>query len=171
MSAGPRDHESVPERYPIEIISDDSVLSRRLRRAVPRSAMVPLRIVATSQLPASAALAGSTWTHIVYAGHPSAVEASVWLLAGASGYVTSLKSLAPAVAAVSDGEIWLDPHAAAALYRLIQMVNDSRWDSLAAVSRAAAEGMSWGETCTALGLARTGALLSNLRAQILGNPS
>ncbi len=139
--------------------------------AAPRSATVPLRIVTTSQLPASAALAGSTWTHIIYASHPSAVEASVWLLAGASSYVTSLKSLHPAVAAVSDGEAWLDPHAAAALYRLIQMANDSRWNSLAAASRAAAEGMSWGETCSALGLAQTGSLLSNLRAQILGNLS
>jgi hypothetical protein len=139
--------------------------------AAPRSATVPLRLVTTSQLPASAAPAGSTRTYIVYASHPSAVEASVWLLAGASGYVSSLKSVPVAVAAVSDGEIWLDPHAAAALYRLIQMVNDSRWDSLAAVSRAAAEGMSWSETCSALGLVRTGALLSNLRTQILGNPS
>jgi len=161
----------VPDRYPIEIISDDSVLSRRLRMAAPRSATIPLRLVATPQLPASVALADSTRAHVVYASHPSAVEASVWLLAGASGYVTSLKSVAPAVAAVSDGEIWLDPHAAGAVYRLIQMVNDSRWNSLAAVSRAAAEGMSWGETCSALGLARTGALLSNLRTQILGNPS
>jgi hypothetical protein len=161
----------VPDRYPIEIVSDDSMLSRRLRMAAPRSATVPLRLVTTSQLPASAALAGSTRTYIVYASHPSAVEASVWLLAEASGYVTSLKSLAAAVAAVSDGEIWLDPHAAAALYRLIQMVNDSRWNSLAAASRAAAEGMSWSEACSALGLARTGALLSNLRTQILGNPS
>ena len=171
LPVGPRDHESVPDRYPIEIISDDNILSRRLRMAAPRSATVPLRIATASQLPASVALAGSTWTYIIYAGHPSAVEASVWLLAGASGYVSSLKSLATAVAAVSDGEIWLDPYAAAAVYRLIQMVNDSRWDSLAAVSRAAAEGMSWSQTCSALGLARTGTLLSNLRKQILGNPS
>lgn len=161
----------MPDRYPIEIISDDSALSRRLRTAAARSATIPIRIVTTSRLPASAALAGSTWTHIVYASQPSAVEASVWLLAGASGYVTHLKSLHPAVAAVSDGETWLDPHAAAALYRLIRMANDSRWNSLAAASRAAAEGMNWGETCSALGLAQTGALLSNLRTQILGNPS
>lgn len=139
--------------------------------AAPRSATVPLRIATASQLPAPVALAGSAWTYIIYASHPSAVEASVWLLAGASGYVTSLKSLPAAVAAVSDGEIWLDPHAAAAVYRLIQMVNDARWDSLAAVSRAAAEGMNWSETCSALGLARTGPLLSSLRAHILGNRS
>ncbi len=137
--------------------------------AAPRSATIPLRIVTTSQLPASAAVAGATRTHIAYSSHPSAVEATVWLLAGAVGYVTGLKTLAPAVAAVSDGEIWLDPHAAAALYRLIQMVNDSRLNSLAAASRAAAEGMSWGETSAALGLARTGALLSGLRTQILGD--
>ena len=124
----------------------------------------------TSRLPASAALAGSTWTHIVYASQPSAVEASVWLLAGASGYVTHLKSLHPAVAAGSDGETWLDPHAAAALYRLIRMANDSRWNSLAAASRAAAEGINWGRHPQPSG-SQTGALLSNLRTQILGNPS
>jgi hypothetical protein len=121
-------------------------------------------------LPASTTLAGPTRAYIVYATHPSSVEAAVWLLAGASGYVTSLKSVAAAVAAVSDGEIWLDPHAAAALYRLIQMANDSRWNSLAAASRAAAEGMGWSETCSALELARTGALLRHLRTRILGNP-
>jgi DNA-binding NarL/FixJ family response regulator len=136
--------------------------------ALPRYASIPVTIMITPRPHTSttiADLAGHAEA-VVWASDPSAIEAAVLIAAGASAYVTELEDLAVAVQAVSSGEAWLAPVAAAAVCRLARVTRDPGLSEFAVAARAAASGMAWPLACGAAGVTQTRSLLMQLRRQL-----
>ena len=139
-----------------------------LTRALPRTAATPIRLVITPQPGAQAAVAerADSVQTIVYSTDPSIVEAAILITAGANAYVTHHSDLPAAVQAVSAGEVWLAPVAAAAVCRLIRAAEDSTLDTLAAAARAAAAGQPWDTARQAADITNTINLLATVRQRI-----
>jgi DNA-binding NarL/FixJ family response regulator len=146
-----------PEPWPVGFI-----------HTLPRYAPIPLRIMITPQRHAQTIVAGLRGRPevVVWASDPSAIEAAILIAAGVNAYVTELDDLAAAVGAVSSGEAWLAPVAAAAVCRLARITRDPSLDRLSAAARAAASGQPWALACRSTGLTQTRSLLTHLRRQI-----
>jgi DNA-binding NarL/FixJ family response regulator len=111
----------------IEVIGPD-LWPAGFASALPRHASIPVTIMITPRSHARTAiadLAGHTEV-VVWASDPSAIEAAVLITAGANAYVTDLDDLPSAVRAVSSGEAWLAPVAAAAVCRLARITGEPR---------------------------------------------
>jgi DNA-binding NarL/FixJ family response regulator len=136
--------------------------------ALPRHSTIPVTIIITPRSHARTVIAdraGRTEV-VVWASDPSAIEAAVLIAAGANAYVTDLDDLPLAVEAVSSGEAWLDPVAAAAVCRLARVTRDRGLSELAAAAKAAAAGQGWPLACHAMGVTQTRSLLMQLRRQL-----
>ena len=136
--------------------------------ALPRHAAIPIAIMITPRPHARTAiadLAGHTEV-VVWASDPSAIEAAVLITAGANAYVTDLDDLASAVRAVSSGEAWLAPVAAAAVCRLARITRDPGLYELSVAARATAAGQPWPLACRAVGATGTQSLLMQLKRQL-----
>jgi len=136
--------------------------------ALPRYAAIPITVMITPRSHASTAIADLEGHAevLVWACDPSAIEAAVLIAAGASAYVTELEELAVAVQAVSWGEAWLAPVAAAAVCRLARVTRDPGLSEFAVAARAAASGLAWPLACGAAGVTQTRSLLMQLRRQL-----
>jgi len=146
-----------PEPWPVGFAS-----------ALPRHASIPITIMLTPRphaITTIADMAGHTEV-VVWARDPSAIEAAVLITAGANAYVTDLNDLAAAVRAVSSGEAWLAPVAAAAVCRLARVTCDPGLYELSVAARATAQGQGWPLACRAAGATQTGSLLMQLRRQL-----
>src|SRR5664280_2355042 len=110
--------------------------------ALPRSSAIPVRILIAPQPRARTSIAELRGRRevVVWASDPSAVEAAVLITAGANAYVTELDDLMAAIRAVTSGEIWLAPVAAAAVCRLARITRDPHFDKLSVAARAATLG-------------------------------
>jgi DNA-binding NarL/FixJ family response regulator len=136
--------------------------------ALPRHAAIPIAIIITPRPEARTTIAdleGHTEV-VVWASDPSAIEAAVLITAGANAYVTDLNDLVAAVRAVSSGEAWLAPVAAAAVCRLARVTRDPGLYELSVAARAAAAGQGWPLACRAAGATQTRSLLMQLRRQL-----
>jgi DNA-binding NarL/FixJ family response regulator len=136
--------------------------------ALPRSSAIPVRILIAPQPRARTSIAELRGRRevVVWASDPSAVEAAVLITAGANAYVTELDDLAAAIRAVTSGEIWLAPVAAAAVCRLARITRDPHFDKLSVAARAAARGQAWPLACLSTGLTQAQSLLTELRWQL-----
>src|SRR5450756_1627362 len=125
--------------------------------ALPRSSAIPVRILIAPQPRARTSIAELRGRRevVVWASDPSAIEAAVLITAGANAYVTDLDDLASAVRAVSSGEAWLAPVAAAAVCRLARITGDPGLYELSVAARATAAGHPWPLACRAAGLTDT----------------
>ena len=139
-----------------------------LLRALPRRSAVPVQVLITPQPHARTSIAELRGHKevVVWAQDSSAVEAAVLIAAGANAYVTQLGDLAAAVRAVSTGETWLAPVAAAAVSRLARSSANPAFTSLSAAARAAAAGQPWPLACRSIDLRHTQSLLQQLRLQL-----
>jgi DNA-binding NarL/FixJ family response regulator len=136
--------------------------------ALPRHASIPVTIMITPRphsITTIADLAGHAEV-VVWASDPSAIEAAVLITAGANAYVTDLDDLASAVRAVSSGEAWLAPVAAAAVCRLARITGDPGLYELSVAARATAAGQPWPLACRAAGLSGTQSLLMQLKRRL-----
>ena len=136
--------------------------------ALPRHTAIPITVIITPHPHARttiADLAGHVEV-VVWAIDPSAIEAAVLITAGANAYVTELDDLASAVQAMSSGEAWLAPVAAAAVCRLARITRNPGLYELSVAARAAASGTAWPLACRAAGITHTRSLLMQLRRQL-----
>ena len=136
--------------------------------ALPRHRAIPITVMITPQPHARATIADHAGRAevVVWASDPSAIEAAVLITAGANAYVTDLDDLAEAVRAVSTGEAWLAPVAAAAVCRLARIIGDPGLYELSVAARATAAGQPWPLACTAAGLSGTQSLLKQLKRRL-----
>lgn len=139
-----------------------------LARSLPTSSSIPVRVVLTPNPRSRATIvtASDQPQVIVWSGDPSAVEAAVFIAAGANAYVTSLTDLAAAVDAVCTGETWFAAVAAAAICRLARNTRHQDFDALAAAARAAAQGLPWSLACRSAGLEQSQDVLTHLRRRL-----
>jgi DNA-binding NarL/FixJ family response regulator len=136
--------------------------------ALPQHAAIPISMLITPRPHARTTIAdlAELTDVVVWASDPSAIEAAVLIAAGANAYVTELDDLAVAVQALSSGEAWLAPVAAAAVCRLARVTRDPGLSELAVAARAAAEGQGWLLACRSSGVTQTRSLLIQLRRQL-----
>jgi DNA-binding NarL/FixJ family response regulator len=136
--------------------------------ALPRHTVIPITVMITPRSHARTAIAdlAAHTEVVVWASDPSSIEAAVLIMAGANAYVTDLDDLASAVRAVSSGEAWLAPVAAAAVCRLARITGDPGLYELSVAARATAQGQPWPLACRATGLSGTQSLLMQLKRRL-----